>query len=117
MKLRGQSILRLRSSRNYSSASLGNFPERAYRKLHPAEIPCADCSCAKKQQWPRCILCRLFAGDASTAVTPEDRDRMIDLCKRIARETDPKKLASWIDELNGLIQTKIRELRQARRAS
>jgi hypothetical protein len=55
--------------------------------------------------------------DGPTAVTPEDRQRMIDLCKRIARETDPKKLASWIDELNGLIQTKIRELRQARRAS
>jgi hypothetical protein len=50
-------------------------------------------------------------------MTPEDRDRMIDLCKRIARETDPKKLASWIDELNGIIQTKIRELRDSRRAS
>ena len=50
-------------------------------------------------------------------MTPEDRDRMIDLCKRIARESDPKKLASWIDELNGIIQTKIRELRDARRAS
>ena len=50
-------------------------------------------------------------------MTPEDRDRMIDLCKRIARESDPKKLASWIDELNGIIQTKIRELRNARRAS
>jgi hypothetical protein len=42
---------------------------------------------------------------------------MVDLCKRIARETDPKKLASWIDELNGIIQSKIRELRDARRAS
>jgi len=50
-------------------------------------------------------------------MTPEDRERMIDLCKRIARETDPKKLASWIDELNGIIQTKIRELRDTRRAS
>jgi len=50
-------------------------------------------------------------------MTPEDRDRMIDLCKRIARESDPKKLASWIDELNGIIQTKIRELRNARRSS
>jgi len=50
-------------------------------------------------------------------VTPEDRDRMVDLCKRIARESDPKKLASWIDELNGIIQTKIRELRESRRAS
>ena len=50
-------------------------------------------------------------------MTPEDRDRMVDLCKRIARESDPKKLASWIDELNGIIQTKIRELRESRRAS
>lgn len=50
-------------------------------------------------------------------MTPEDRDRMIDLCKRIAREIDPKKLADWIDELHGLIQTKIRELRANRKAS
>ena len=50
-------------------------------------------------------------------MTPEDRDRMIELCKRIARETDSKKLASWIDELNGIIQSRIRELRDARRAS
>jgi hypothetical protein len=56
-------------------------------------------------------------GERSSAMTPEDRERMIDLCKRIARETDPKKLASWIDELNGIIQTKIRELRDTRRAS
>lgn len=42
---------------------------------------------------------------------------MIELCKRIARETDSKKLASWIEELNGIIQSKIRELRDARRAS
>jgi hypothetical protein len=50
-----------------------------------------------------------------TRVTPEDRDQMIDLCKRIARESDPKKLASWIEELNEIIQSKIRELREARR--
>jgi len=50
-------------------------------------------------------------------MTPEDRNRMIDMCKRIAKETDPKRLASWIDELNGIIQSKIRELRDARRAS
>jgi hypothetical protein len=48
-------------------------------------------------------------------MTPEDRDQMIDLCKRIARESDPKKLASWIAELNEIIQSKIRELREARR--
>ena len=50
-------------------------------------------------------------------MTPEDRDQMIELCKRIARETDPKKLATWIEELNGIIQSKIRELRGTRRAS
>lgn len=56
-------------------------------------------------------------GERSTTMTPEDRDQMIELCKRIARETDPKKLASWIEELNQIIQSKIRELRDARRAS
>jgi hypothetical protein len=50
-------------------------------------------------------------------MTPEDRDRMVELCKRIARETDPNRLASWIDELNGIIKSKIGELRQARRVS
>jgi hypothetical protein len=50
-------------------------------------------------------------------MTPEDRQEMIDLCQRIAREADPKKLARWIDELNGLIQIKIRELRENEKAS
>ena len=50
-------------------------------------------------------------------MTPEDRDQMIELCKRIARETDPKKLAQWIEDLNEIIQSKIRELRDNRRAS
>ena len=48
-------------------------------------------------------------------MTPEDRDRMIELCKRIAREKDPKRLAGWIDELHGIIQSKIRELRESRK--
>jgi hypothetical protein len=51
------------------------------------------------------------------AMTPEDRDRMVELCKRIARETDSNKLSSWIDELKGIIQSKIRELRDTRRVS
>jgi hypothetical protein len=55
--------------------------------------------------------------ERSTTMTPEDRDQMIELCKRISRETDPKKLASWIEELNEIIQSKIRELRDKRRAS
>jgi len=42
---------------------------------------------------------------------------MIELCKRIAREADPKRLATWIQELNEIIQSKIRELRDTRRAS
>jgi len=46
-------------------------------------------------------------------MTPEDRDLMIELSKRIAREKDLKKLASWIDELNELIRSKIRELRDS----
>ena len=49
-------------------------------------------------------------------MTPEDRDQMIELVKRIARETDPKRLAVWIDELNGLIQSRLRELRESRKA-
>ena len=53
-------------------------------------------------------------GERQTNMTPEDRDLMIELSKRIARETDIKKLASWIDELNELIQSKIRELRHSR---
>lgn len=40
---------------------------------------------------------------------PEDRDELIDLCKRIALEVNLEKLADCIDKLNGLIQTRIRE--------
>lgn len=46
-------------------------------------------------------------------MTPEDQHQMIELCKRIARETDLKTLAVHIDELKGIIQIKIRELREA----
>ena len=55
--------------------------------------------------------------EGGPGVTPEDRREMIDLCHRIARETDPKKLARWIDDLNGLIQIKVRELRDNQKAS
>lgn len=48
-------------------------------------------------------------------MTPEDRDQMIELCRRIARETDAKRLAAWIEDLKGLIQNKIRELRDAQK--
>lgn len=40
---------------------------------------------------------------------------MIELCRRIARETDAKRLAAWIEDLKGLIQNKIRELRDAQK--
>lgn len=50
-------------------------------------------------------------------MTPEDRQQMIDLCHRISRETDAKKLARWIEELNGLIRIKVRELRDNQKAS
>jgi hypothetical protein len=50
--------------------------------------------------------------DFSEPMTPEDREQMFDLCRRIDRETDPKKLALWIADLNHLIQGKINELRK-----
>jgi hypothetical protein len=49
-------------------------------------------------------------------MTPEDRNLMIELSKRIARETDIKKLTSCIDELNELIRSKIRELRDSNKS-
>ena len=61
-----------------------------------------------------CRLCRVRC-KRITRMTPEDRDQMIELVKRIARETDPKKLAVWINDLNELIQSKIRELRETRK--
>lgn len=44
-------------------------------------------------------------------MSPEDRERMIELCRRIHRETDPRKLALWIEDLNELIQRKIEDLK------
>ena len=45
----------------------------------------------------------------------EDRERMIELCRRIAMETDSKRLALWIEDLNQIIQRKIDELKKQRR--
>ena len=45
---------------------------------------------------------------------PDDRERMLELCRRIDRETDPKRLALWIEDLNQLIQRKIEDLRTAK---
>ena len=45
-------------------------------------------------------------------MTEENRDRMIELCRRIDRETDPRRLALWIADLTELIQRKIQELRE-----
>jgi len=44
-------------------------------------------------------------------MSSEDRERMIELCRRIHRETNPRKLTLWIDDLNALIQRKIEDLR------
>jgi len=43
----------------------------------------------------------------------EDRERMIELCRRIAMETDSKRLALWIEDLNQIIKRKIDELKKA----
>jgi hypothetical protein len=43
-------------------------------------------------------------------MTPENRDHMMELCRRICRETDAKRLALWIDELNVLIRRKVEEV-------
>ena len=44
-------------------------------------------------------------------MTPQDRDQMMELCRRIHSEEDPKRLALWIGELNQIIRRKIDELR------
>lgn len=41
----------------------------------------------------------------------EDRDQMLELCRRITRETDVKRLALWTDELNVIIRRKLDELK------
>jgi len=45
----------------------------------------------------------------------EDRERMMELCRRIARETDSKRLALWIEDLNQIIKRKIDDLKKQRR--
>jgi len=45
-------------------------------------------------------------------MTPDNRDQMMQLCRRIWRETDAKRLALWIADLNVIIQRKIDELRE-----
>lgn len=39
---------------------------------------------------------------------------MMELCRRIERETDPKRLSLWIEDLNQIIRRKIDELKKAR---
>lgn len=46
------------------------------------------------------------------SMTPEDRDHMLELCRRITRETESMRLALWITELNELIQRKVDELKR-----
>ena len=50
-------------------------------------------------------------------MTVADRDQMLELCRRIHRETDPKRLALWITDLNDLIQGKVDELKKQQPAS
>jgi hypothetical protein len=45
------------------------------------------------------------------AMTTNDRDQMMELCRRIHRETDPKRLAIYALELNQFIQRKLDELK------
>jgi hypothetical protein len=42
----------------------------------------------------------------------DDRDQMIELCRRIYRETDAKRLAVYALELNQFIQRKLDELKR-----
>jgi hypothetical protein len=55
------------------------------------------------------ISCSL--GVSLTFMTPDDRERMIEVSRRIARETDLKKLSLWIADFNELLRRKIAELR------
>ena len=45
-------------------------------------------------------------------MTPQDRDQMMELCRRIYRETDDKRLALWIGELNEIIRRKVEGLKK-----
>jgi hypothetical protein len=45
------------------------------------------------------------------AMTADDRDQMIELCRIIYRETDPKRLAIYALELNQFIRRKLYELK------
>jgi len=47
-------------------------------------------------------------------MTPEDRNRMIELCTRIAKETDVKRFAHLIEDLNQIIRRKLDELKRKR---
>ena len=47
----------------------------------------------------------------SAIMTTDDRDQMMELCRRIHRETDPKRLAIYALELNQFIQRKLDELK------
>lgn len=48
-------------------------------------------------------------------MTSEDRDHMLELCRRISREIESKRLALLITELNELIQRKVDELKGKQR--
>lgn len=48
-------------------------------------------------------------------MSPEDRERMFELCRIIDRENDPKMLAVWISELHEVLRRKLDELKKVDR--
>lgn len=48
---------------------------------------------------------------------PEDANHMVELCRRIARERDIRKLKRWIEELHVMLRRKLEELRRGNEAA
>lgn len=50
------------------------------------------------------------------AMTTDDRDQMMELCRRIYGETDPKRIAVYALELSRFIQRRLDELKSKSRS-
>lgn len=50
-------------------------------------------------------------------MTPEDRQVMLELCRRIGKETDPGRLAVWLVDLHRILQQRIDEVLGRREAA
>ena len=48
-------------------------------------------------------------------MTPEEREKMNELCKSIQQEQDPDKFSRLIEQLNALVESKEDRLRAKRR--